>query len=81
MENKILAFAKKCGYDGIEKTEVNYRGYEVYYPTFDGEGVAFTGYPYAILVKGEEIRMSTVDESLEILNIIHPSTDSDDFND
>lgn len=61
---KIIAFAKKQGYDGISPLG-KWRGYDAYEPTFKGtdEEPAFVGPPLMILVKGNEIRMSTVEEA------------------
>ena len=63
-EEEILKFAKKQGYD-----EISYLGkwkeYEVYEPMFDYDDTSFVGLPLIILVKGDEIRMSTPEESLQ----------------
>lgn len=63
-KEKIIAFAKKQGYDGISPLG-KWRGYDAYEPTFKGTGEepAFVGPPLMILVKGNEIRMSTVEEA------------------
>jgi hypothetical protein len=66
-EENILKFAKKQGYDEISYIG-KWRGYDVYEPMFESEEVAFVGLPYVILVKEDEIRMSTPKESLEQLN-------------
>lgn len=68
---KVIEFAKKNGYDGAEPRG-EWKGYEVYEPTFkdSGEELAIVGLPLVILVKGEEIRMSTPDEALERLDDI-----------
>lgn len=70
-QEKVIEFAKKNGYDGAEPCG-EWRGYEVYEPTFEDSGkeLAIVGLPLVILVKGEEIRMSTPDESLERLDDI-----------
>ena len=62
--NSIVEFAKKHGYDNaIYSGEWN--GFDVYEPVTNREDVAFTGVPFVILVQGDSIRMSTVDESYE----------------
>ena len=64
---KIIAFAKENGYDGVEPLG-KWRGYDAYEPVFDGgeEGeLAYVGPPLMILVKGDKIRMSTVEEAYE----------------
>lgn len=64
-KDKIIAFAKKEGYDGVLPLG-KWREYDCYEPTFDGsdeENPACVGPPLIILVKGEEIRMSTEEEA------------------
>lgn len=64
-KNEIIAFAKKQGYDGISPLG-KWREYDAYEPTFKGtneETPAIVGPPLMILVKGNEIRMSTVEEA------------------
>ena len=77
-EKKILNFALKRGYDYVKKTDTVWKGYQVFKPCFDGVGVAYVGYPLVILVKDNEIRMSTADESLEILDIMYPNDEEDE---
>ena len=52
--------AKKCG---------EWNGYTVYEPQYFQTPVI--GYPYVILVKGDEARISTIDESLEYLDYMN----------
>lgn len=64
-KEKIIAFAKEQGYDGIAPLG-KWREYDAYEPTFKGtdeENPAIVGPPLMILVKGEDIRMSTVEEA------------------
>lgn len=66
-KEKILQFAKENGYDDIIPLG-KWREYDAYEPTFTGtedEPLSFVGPPLMILVKGEEIRMSTVEEAYE----------------
>lgn len=66
-KEKIIAFAKEQGYDGISPLG-KWRGYDAYEPTFNGsdeDTPAIVGPPLMILVKGKEIRMSTVEEAYE----------------
>lgn len=64
-KKSIIAFAKENGYSGILPLG-RWKEYDAYEPTFDGTGeLAFVGPPLMILVKGEEIRMSTVEEAFE----------------
>ena len=59
--------AKKSGYDGVEPLG-KWRGYDCYEPVFDGtteEEPAIVGPPLIILVKGDEIRMSTEEEAFQ----------------
>lgn len=67
---KIEAFARKKGYDGARYVG-QWRGYSVYEPTIKGateESPAIVGIPLIILVKGENIRLSTEDEAFEYLD-------------
>lgn len=69
MKNKILEFAESEGYEDVEKLKFKYKDYECYEPiTSKGEDT-FTGMPLVILVKGNEIRMSSYDETLEIIDL------------
>jgi hypothetical protein len=68
-QEDILKFAQKQGYDNIEYVE-EWRGYQVYAPIFNSKEMLYIGLPYVILVKDNEIRMSTPDESLERLDDI-----------
>lgn len=64
---KILEFAKKQGYDGVEPLG-QWRGYDIFEPTLDQaseEEPAIVGPPLMIMVQGETIRMSTEEESFE----------------
>lgn len=64
-KSEITAFAKKNGYDGVVSLG-KWREYDAYEPVFNKsseEEPAFIGPPLLVLVKGEEIRMSTVDEA------------------
>ena len=64
-ENEIIAFAKEQGYDSVAPLG-KWREYECYEPIFGGateEEPAIVGPPLIILVKDDEIRMSTEDEA------------------
>ncbi|CAL7909873.1 hypothetical protein [Fusobacterium necrophorum] len=62
--NKIVEFAKNQGYDNVKFLK-QWNGYSCYEPYFS-DGISFTGLPLVILVKEDEIRMSTPEESMEI---------------
>lgn len=64
---KVIEFAKKQGYESVEKLE-KWKEYDVYEPIYKNDEVSIIGMPLLILVKGEEIRMSTVEEALEQLS-------------
>ena len=66
---EVIEFAKDEGYDGAKKMPYKYKGMEVYEPYFNGTKVAYVGFPLVIFVDGEDIRMSTPDESIEVLHI------------
>ncbi len=61
----ILDFAKKKGYDNIQFLK-KWNGYECYEPLFDNVEILFIGLPLVIMVKGNEIRMSTIEECMLI---------------
>lgn len=64
-----IDFAEGEGYDGAKKMPYKYKGMEVYEPYFNGKGIPCIGFPLVILAKGDDARMSTQDESLEVLDI------------
>lgn len=66
---KIIEFARKNGYDGAVPKGM-WRDYKVYEPTFEGDKPMNVGLPLMILVKGEEIRLSTPDEAFAYLDTL-----------
>lgn len=60
----IIEFAEQNGYSGAVYLN-EWRGYSCYEPTFFEDGVAHVGLPLIIMVKGDEIRMSTPDEAMK----------------
>lgn len=76
-KDKIIAFAKEQGYDSIAPLG-KWREYECYEPIFDGsteDEPAIVGPPLIILVKGDEIRMSTEEEAFQQMD----ETDTDEI--
>lgn len=66
-ENKIAEFiADEFGTRSYKQGK-SYNGYDVYIPQF--KQTAFTGLPYVVLVKGDEMRLSTPDEALDYLGV------------
>ena len=68
-KKEIVAFAKKNGYDDALPLG-KWREYDAYEPVFEGstdEEPAYVGPPLLILVKGDEIRMSTEEEAYQQL--------------
>lgn len=66
-KEKIIAFAKENGYDGAEPLG-KWREFDCYEPVSEGtseEEPAIVGPPLIILVKGDEIRMSTEEEAYQ----------------
>jgi hypothetical protein len=64
-KKKVLAFAKKQGYDDVRYIG-KWREFEAWEPLVKGEGeddFPCIGLPLLVLVKGETIRMSTEDEA------------------
>ena len=64
MEEKIQEIVNALQADGV-KVGKPYKGYTVYVPYYNKNPI--TGYPYVILVKGSEMRLSTPEESLDYL--------------
>ena len=62
----IKQFAIAQGYEDIRKSRKKYKNYEVYEPLWSDSNECIVGLPLVILVQGENIRMSTADEALEI---------------
>ena len=64
---QVKDFAKQQGYDDVLSIG-KWKGFDAYEPVFNGEEPSFIGVPLLILVKGDSIRMSTVDEAFEQLD-------------
>ena len=62
--NKVTEFAKEKGYDGVQYLK-DWNGYACYEPIIS-DSVLFIGLSLVIMVKGDEIRMSTSDEAMKI---------------
>lgn len=64
LHEKIKQFAKEHGYVTVERLK-DWNGYECYEPIMDRKEIAEIGPPLLILVKGDTIRMSTVEEAFQ----------------
>ena len=64
---QIISFAKKNGYDDVIYLGP-WNGYDAYEPIFNDSDTHYIGVPLIILVNGNTIRMSTVEEALEHLD-------------
>ena len=64
---QVKDFAKQQGYDDVLSIG-KWKGFDAYEPVFNGDGTSFIGVPLLILVKGDSIRMSTVEEAFEQLD-------------
>lgn len=64
--SKVVQFAKAQGYDDVLYIG-KWRGYSAYEPVFAGGETHFVGPPLLVLVKGDAIRMSTVEEAFQQL--------------
>lgn len=75
-DKKVLEFAKKNGYSSI-KYVGKWKGFDVYDLIYsdDEEEASYIGLPLVALVKNDDIRISTGDESLEILSYFYPDDD------
>ena len=58
------------------KKGVPWKGYEVYKPVYTE--FAFRGHPYVVLVKGDRVRLSTPEESIEYLGFSTPPGEDDE---
>ena len=62
------AYAKKIG-DVTAKKIGRWNNYDVHEPLLDpADGIPITGIPVFILSRGGEVRTSTVEESMEIMD-------------
>lgn len=66
-KSKIKEFAKKNGYDDVLPLG-KWKEYDAYEPVSNGPSTSYVGPPLMVLVKGEEIRMSTVEEAFQQLD-------------
>lgn len=75
-DKKVLEFAKKKGYSSVEHLGqwLEYDVYDLIYSD-DEEEASYIGLPLVALVKDNDIRMSTPEESLEILSYFYPDKD------
>ncbi len=63
---RAIEYAKQQGYISAEYL-CEWNGYSCYEPLFSAEEYDCpTGLPYVVMIKGNEIRMSTAEESLQI---------------
>lgn len=70
-DKKVLEFAKKKGYSSVKHIG-KWLEYDVYDLIMDDEEVSYIGLPLVALVKYNDIRISTPDESLEIVSYFYP---------
>lgn len=68
---KIIAFFKNAGFFGFSGIvrEPDWKGYEIYAPDYESidGNPPMIGLPYVAMVKGDTIRLSTEQESLDRL--------------
>ena len=79
-KEKVLSFAKKFGFESVMKSEYNWRDYdEIWIPSLGKEGEPCCCGPLRlILVKGDKIRMSTIDEGQQFLRDIPVKGDEEE---
>lgn len=65
---QIKEFAKQQGYDDALSIG-KWKDFDVYEPIFSGEDTSIIGVPFMILVKDDNIRMSTIEEAFEQIDI------------
>ena len=61
----IAECVEALGADGYRKGK-SWKGYEIYIP--DYKKPVYIGFPYVVMVKEEEVRLSTEEESLDYLS-------------
>lgn len=66
IKEKVEGYVNALNADDYHEGE-SWNGYTVYVPDYDKP--TYVGLPYVILVKDNEVRLSTAKESLEYLNI------------
>lgn len=71
----IKGMMAELGASRYEKS-VPWKGYEVYKPVYTE--FAFRGHPYVVLVKGDRVRLSTPEESIEYLGFSTPPGEDDE---
>lgn len=76
---KVLEFAREMGFDNISFLG-EWKGYDVYEPIFEGDGVYCIGMPEVILVNEEKIRLSTNEEAFECLDVLYDPEECVDLN-
>ena len=74
---QVISFAKQQEYETAEYLD-EWRGYDVYEPIHDTEETTYTGLPYVILVKGDEIRMSTEEETFQYMDEMEVDEDDEE---
>ena len=68
LKEAIAALCDELGTENVRE-HGEWNGYTVYEPQYSQMPVI--GYPYVILVRGDEARISTVDESLDYINYVN----------
>lgn len=53
----------------------DWNGYEVYEPVY--KEFAYTGLPLVVLVKDDEVKLSSPDEAISYLNFAYPAEDEE----
>ena len=74
---QVVSFARERGCETAEY-QGQWRGYDVYDRVFEGEETVIVGLPYIILVKGDEIRMSTEDEAFQYIDEMEVDDEDDE---
>ena len=71
MEEKLDKMIEDLGADGYQIGE--WKGYKVYIPVYTRE--VTIGLPIVVLQKGDELRYSDKDESIDIINAFYGDED------
>ena len=75
MDDRVKELLRQLGTSYASKG-ADFNGYEVYIPEYSGEPTI--GFPLVVLQKGDEVRISTDEESLEYLQIRNAGIEDDE---
>lgn len=75
MEDKVLEYAKKGGFDYIQKLNIDWKGNQVYYPCGPKGETLYLGAPVFFLANDEKVRVATNREAEDICRATYEPSD------